>query len=227
MRILSKIWRCLKRATQFFAALIALYLIIALVGLIPVNNDYKPPSDGVEMFVVSNPVHADVVLPIETDVVNWRDHFPADHFRGDTSGATHIAIGWGDQGFYIETPTWADLRISTATNALFWQSETCLHVTYTRADYLGKDARSVSISADQYERLVRYIDATLEKRTPIPNAAYGSSDAFYEAEGNYHCFNTCNNWVGDGLEAAGVRTGWFTPLPKSVFMYLPKSAAEE
>jgi uncharacterized protein (TIGR02117 family) len=55
----------------------------------------------------------------------------------------------------------------------------------------------------------------------IDGAAYGSNDAFYEAHGAYHAFNTCNCWVGRGLKAAGVRTGWFTPLPKTVSLYLP------
>jgi hypothetical protein len=32
---------------------------------------------------------------------------------------------------------------------------------------------------------------------------------------------TCNCWVGEAMRSAGIRTAWFTPLPKTVFLYLP------
>jgi hypothetical protein len=53
------------------------YLLIALVGLIPVNNDFKPTSDGVEILVVSNLVHTDIFVPVTNDVIDWRTVFPA------------------------------------------------------------------------------------------------------------------------------------------------------
>jgi len=46
-------------------------------------------------------------------------------------------------------------------------------------------------------------------------------DVRCQARGSYHCLNTCNCWVGRALRSCGVRTGWFTPLPKTVFFYLP------
>jgi Protein of unknown function (DUF2459) len=60
----------------------------------------------------------------------------------------------------------------------------------------------------------------------IEGGAYGTDDAFYYAHGSYHAFNTCNCWVGRGLKAAGVRTGWFTPLPKTVSLYMAAAQAE-
>jgi hypothetical protein len=38
----------------------------------------------------------------------------------------------------------------------------------------------------------------------IPHAAYGPADASFEAEGHYHCFNTCNCWTGAALRSAGI-----------------------
>jgi len=207
--------------------LIALYLVIVLIGLIPVNNDFKPDSDGIEILFISNPVHADVVLPIDTNTIDWREHFPADCFSGNTSGATHVSIGWGDKGFFIETPTWADLRVSTAAKALLWPSDCCMHVSLTEAKILREGSRSVMISVAQYERLVEYIIAGFQhqadgSKTRIDNAAYGYNDAFFQAHGTYHCVNTCNCWVGRTMQSAGIRTAWFTPLPKTVFLYLPE-----
>jgi hypothetical protein len=39
---------------------------------------------------------------------------------------------------------------------------------------------------------------------------------FYEANGPYSAFYTCNSWTGEALRAAGVKTGLWTPLSQSV-----------
>lgn len=205
----------------------ALYLTVVLIGLIPVNNDFQPTPDGIEIFLISSAVHADVVLPMVTDTIDWREHFPADCFRGNTRRATHVAIGWGDKGFFLETPTWSDLRASTTAYALFWPSRTCMHVTLTKPSFLRGAPRSVKISVAQYERLVAYVNKSFRhhpdgSKIHIADTAYGRNDAFFEARGTYHCFNTCNCWIGRAMQSAGIRTGWLTPLPKTMFLYLPE-----
>jgi uncharacterized protein (TIGR02117 family) len=204
----------------------ASYIVLVLIGLFPVNNGFVPTEDGIELLLVSSSVHADVVLPIETDTINWRELFPADYFSGDTSNATHVAIGWGDRAFFLETPTWADLRVSIAAEALLWPSESCIHVYCLNTESLGDGTRSVRISAAQYGRLAKHVRAFFKQNSSgsilqIDNAAYGPNDAFFEANGSYSCFNTCNCWVGRAIQSAGVRTGWFTPLPKTVSLWLP------
>ena len=144
--LLRRCARILKRIVRAVLLLILLVVAIVLVGLIPVNNDFESTPDGIEILLVSSAIHADIVLPIKTEAIDWRERFPAECFVGDTSGATHVAIGWGDKGFFIDTPTWADLRFSTAANALLWPSGTCMHVSLTNAEYLGDGARSVKIS---------------------------------------------------------------------------------
>jgi uncharacterized protein (TIGR02117 family) len=227
--LLGQCVRLFLRAARIAASVLTLYLVIVLLGLLPVNNDFEQAPEGIEIFLVSSPIHADVVLPIETDTINWRERFPADCFSGDTSAATHVAVGWGDRGFFVETPTWADVRMSVVAQALFWPSDTCMHVSLTRADFLADDARSVRISVAQYEQLVEYITASFQRTADgsviqLDDASYGPHDAFFRAEGTYHCLNTCNCWTGRAMQAAGIRTGWLTPLPKTVYLYLPQPA---
>ena len=205
----------------------ALFGLLILVGLIPVNNDFRPAADGIEIMVVSNPVHADIVLPVVSSVIDWRDHFPPEAFRGDTAGATHVAIGWGDKGFFIETPTWNDLKVSTAAHALFWPSGTCLHVVMLESPNFT-DGRSVKISDQQYRQLTEFILASFQKnqqgeKVQIVGESYSDNDAFYEALGTYHLLNTCNSWVGRALRTAGVRCGWLTPMPKTIYLFLPQA----
>ncbi len=230
--------RCVGRTVWRFAkvigCLIAIYLAVVLIGLIPVNRDFVPTDDGVEVFVVSNAVHADLVLPVANDVVDWRTVFPSDAFPPNAFNAhhrlagspTHIAIGWGDKGFFLLTPTWADLTPSVAAKALLWPSGTCLHVAMTHANDLPDSAKSVRISVDQYKRLVDSIQQSFpvgdtKRAIAINDVHYNHRDAFFEASGTYHCFNTCNSWAGRRLKAAGVKTPWFSPLPKTVYWYFP------
>ena len=41
-----------------------------------------------------------------------------------------VGLGWGDKGFYLETPTWADLKTSTALKAVSGYNTTAMHVTF-------------------------------------------------------------------------------------------------
>lgn len=172
-------------------------------------------------------MHADLVLPIWTEEIDWSEEFPAEYFQQDVSAATHVAIGWGDKGFYLETPTWADLKVSTAANALLLPSETCLHVSMIRGELSGEGVRSVTITAEQYRALVTFITKAFQRdaegrAVQITGFAYHTNDAFFEAHGSYNCINTCNAWIGRALKSSGVRTPWLTPLPKTVFLYLPE-----
>lgn len=216
-------------AMRMLLFLVCLYIAVVVVGLLPVNNDFDPEAGEIQISLISNPVHADILVPIETDVVNWRDVFPTSCFREDTSHATHVAIGWGDRGFFLETPTWADLKLSTAAEALLWPSDSCMHVVMTHQNYGAADARQVRITTEQYQALAEFIQASFvngqgEMVVQIPDAAYHTNDAFFEAHGSYNCLNTCNSWVGRGLRQCGVRTPVFSPLPKSVFLYLPSDS---
>ena len=226
------VWICL----AFLVSIIA----VLLIGLIPVNNDFVPVADdqpGVDIFVTSNAVHADIIVPFDVPAKNgipsisWREMFPPSDFPEGTGNTTHAAIGWGDQGFYIHTPRWADLKVNVALKAMFWPSSTCLHVDCVRPENL-RDKRRVRISHEQYAKLVKFIRASLKPDIDggairIPDAGYTSSDAFYEATGTYWFFYTCNSWVGRAMSTSGLRTPCMTPLPKSMMLYLPHSESDQ
>jgi uncharacterized protein (TIGR02117 family) len=227
----QRIARGLLRCGQFTLFLLVLYLLVALVGLIPVNNDFEPRVDGVQIMVTSTAIHADLVLPIRNETVDWSQHLPPSDFAGDISGATRVAFGWGNKEFYVDTPTWADVKAGTVLRALFWPSATCMHVEMWDDKVIPAEARKTTISREQYRYLVEYILGSVRRDARgrfllIKGGAYGTKDTFYDAHGSYHALNTCNCWVGGGLKATGVRTGWFTPLPKTVSLYMPAAQAE-
>ncbi len=218
-----RLWPCSWRVISIS---LASYLLLLLLGLIPVNNDFEPDPEGIEVWFSSGAIHADIILPLANETIDWREHFPAESFTSDSSRATLIAISWGDQDFLIETSTGSDWRLLTTLKALFWPSEACLQVSLTTAESLPDSAKTVRLSVAQYEQLVEFINQsfrhdTAGRKLPIPSAAPSLNQAFFEAHGTYHSFNTCNCWVGRAMQASGIRTGWFTPLPKTLFLYLP------
>lgn len=101
-----------------------------------------------------------------------------------------------------------------------------MHVEYLYEPKENTQQKSVRISAESYRELVDFIlqsfdEENGDKRRIDPSLSYGQHDAFYEARGSYHLFNTCNCWVGRALRTSGIRAPIFTPLPRTVLMYLP------
>lgn len=229
--LLGRVVRGARRGVQFVLLLLALYLLAALVGLIPVNNGFEPTAGGVEVMVTSTAIHSDLVLPVRDEVIDWTQHLPTGDFAGDVGGARHVAFGWGNKEFYVNTPTPADMKVGTVLGALFWSPASCMHVHLWGERDIPAGTRRVTISREQYRRLVEYVLGSFRRDaggrfSRVAGAAYGRDDAFYDAHGSYHALNTCNCWTGRGLKAAGVRAGWFTPLPRTVALYLPAARTE-
>ena len=231
--------RLAKRMAWACLTLVTALIVIVLIGFVPVNNDFVAVADdapGVDIFLMSNSVHADIVVPLflpDTDPstqIDWRKIFPASDFPDAAKNKSHAAIGWGDQGFYIHTPQWSDLEAGVALKAMFWPSATCLHVDRVRPSEL-REKRRVRISYEQYAKLAKFINSSLQQDRDgnpirIPDAGYTSTDAFYEATGTYWFLYTCNSWAGRAMCKAGIRTPCMTPLPKSMMLYLPESEPE-
>ncbi len=216
-----------RKLVKWLSRGVLLLVGVLLLGMLPVNNDYSATPDGVEIFVTSNAVHADIIMPATNDIMDWRGFYSDAAFRGDVDPYTHVAIGWGDRGFFLKTRTWDDFKLSTAANAMFLPSESCIHVNYTNPEFHAGRAE-VSITEDEYRDLVAFIKSShvhseQGKPVQIDGFAYWQTDAFFAALGTYHLLNTCNSWVGRGLDTADVRVPWLSPLPKTPLLYLPRS----
>ena len=224
--LLGRLWSFCKWVLFLILGPVFLYLITAIVGAAwPVNTDFESSSDGVEIFILSGDVHTDLILPITNQQHDWRDNFPADSFSTTRTDFTHVSIGWGARKFYLETPTWSDVEVSTVASVLFTPSESVMHVETIRFEpVISSSIMSTRISAEQYLKLVDFIEASFAgddpQPAPIADASYGDNDHFYPAVGDYHLFRTCNCWAGEAMGAAGIKVGKFTPLPKTIFWHL-------
>lgn len=206
------------RVAKGVLGLVLLYLLLVVVGTLPVNRAWQNPGEGIEVFVYADLVHSELLVPRVTEVVDWGTWFDSSDFERATGREEYIGVGWGDREFFFKTPTWDDASVSVVAGAMLWPSATVMHITVEDKPYEDEYNRRIVLTPEQYELLVLHIQESFvlgEDDLPIviPGYNYGEYDTFYEAKGTYSLLYTCNNWTGDALKQAGVRTGWWTPYP--------------
>jgi uncharacterized protein (TIGR02117 family) len=222
--------RGLERAALTIIGAVILYAVAALaLGYWPANRDFQPASTGTEIFVCSNGWHTDFVLPVTSPVIDWAERFPPRDFGGPVAGFDHLGIGWGDLAFYRATPHWEDFRIGTALHALAGLGPTALHVQYRHAPGPMEKCGRLTIDDAHYRALADYIDDSLLASAAgdaavLAAPGYGASDAFYIAVERFSLFKSCNVWIGQGLQAAGLPSGIWTPFAFLVLAHLPAAA---
>lgn len=221
--MLKKTVNVLGRSILLIVGLLVLYVAAAwLLPKISVNNDHKQAVQR-SMYILTNGVHTDLVLPVQSPEIDWRKLVPVDNTQAKDTATQWLAFGWGDKGFYLETPTWADLKFSTAIKAAFGLSTTAIHATYYRSLIENEECKRIAISTEHYQELVDYIRQSFQQDEQgnflhiETTANYGKNDAFYEALGSYNLFYTCNTWANNGLKACGQKACFWTPFDKGIF----------
>jgi uncharacterized protein (TIGR02117 family) len=193
------------------------YIAAGLVGgAVPTNAGWIQPARGVTIAVETNGIHTGIVVPKVATGVDWRGLFPGrDLADPRQAGWDHLAIGWGEQAFFLQTQTWSDVRLRTVLAAAIGSDATLLHVEHVAMPRPSASERRVVLRPEEYRRLAAVIRATL-----VPGGrhyrGYGDGDVFYQARGRYDAVHTCNAWTGGALRRAGVRVGAWTPFPVSV-----------
>lgn len=218
MRILLK---SLAGALLALACAILLYLAAAWVAArIPVNPTWRPATAGIPVYLRSNGVHIDLVLPLSAGCACDRHHAPLIDVLDRPFDAAvprgqwqWVAVGWGSEPFMLYVPDWEALTPGIALRAVTGLDGSVLRLSSTREPVVGGDTRRLLLSAEQYRRLLAYLRASAgaspqERHSPIA----GPEDRFYRATDHYHLFLTCNEWVGRGLARAGVRVPLWTPF---------------
>lgn len=206
---------------------VALLLLLPLLGYAAfcavlsraaVNGDWRPPARGVAVFVEDNGIHTSLVLPKRAAGVDLSTIFPPGHLRQRRYGDwRHVAVSWGERGFFVGTPTWWDVRPGTVIRAAIGSDATVLHVEHVAPPTAGPSVRRVVLRPREYRRLVAFVLASMRPGTAM--AGYGGYDAFYPATGRYDAVHTCNAWTGRALAFAGVRIGRWTPVSGAVMSW--------
>jgi uncharacterized protein (TIGR02117 family) len=202
------------------------FLAALLLGAIPANRSWQEPKDGITIFLRTNGVHTWIVVPKVTPEMDWRPFAPGAHLRDPRwGGADHVALGYGNRTFYLETPTWGDLTMKNAFLAMFGRGRSLMHADHIHNPHSEEWQRPLRISHEEYRKLAAFVARSFQRdaqgRTiPVLGRGYTGSDMFYEAVGHYNAVYTCNSWTGEALREAGIRTGLWTPLSQSIMWRL-------
>ena len=186
-------------------------------GALPTNIGWQPPIDGVPIVVETNGVHTGIIVPMTAAGVDWRDIArPADIADPSLAARGYLAIGWGERAFYLGTPRWSDIRLSTTLHAATGSDETLVHIEHVSWPAPSEDQRIVMLRPEEYQRLDSFIRSSMDGPNPAHRFGYDRHDAFYQGRGRYDAIRTCNTWTGDALRYAGVRIGAWTPFSVTV-----------
>lgn len=209
----------------FLVALIAYGLFVTLLSFIPVNNNPVSKDESkVDIYILSNGVHTDIVVPVKNKYYDWSKQIKFEHTKAKDSTAKYLALGWGDRGFYLETPTWADLKASTALKAATGLSSSALHTTYYKTMKEDQYCKKIAVDAEDYKKLILFIYDSFETKSGETikintDAVYGKTDVFYEAKGSYSLFYTCNSWANQALKAANQKAALHTLTDTGIFRH--------
>ena len=196
-----------------------------LLFFIPVNSDaaLNGPKE-LSIYVTTNGVHTDIVVPVKNDTMDWSKVTKFENTDSKDTTFKYAAFGWGDKGFYLQTPEWSDLKFNVAFNAMFHLGSTAMHVDFINNMRENENCKEIRISRKEYQKLVTYIKNTFRYdehgqviQIHHANKGYGPDDAFYEANGAYDLFHTCNTWANSALKSCDQKACWWTPVDKGIF----------
>ena len=223
---MKKIFQIILKVIATVIGLVVIYVVLALtIPYLPVQKKATNDVADIPIYIYTNGVHTDIVMPIKTDHVDWSKKILFENTTSKSTDFNYVGIGWGDKGFYLDTPTWAELKVSTAFHAAFWLGESAMHTTFYKAMTEGDDCKKIMLTKAQYADLVKFVDSKFDKNSAGQNiliktdAVYNDDDAFYEAQGSYSFLYTCNTWTNNALKAAGQKAALWTPTDFGIFQH--------
>ncbi len=218
--------RFLKIVGRVMLGLLAFVLLYAFAAycfpMITVERE-ADTKEEIAIYILTNGVHTDLVVPVKTEQYDWSQEVLYANTVSKDSNFAFLALGWGDKGFYLETPQWKDLKASVAFKAAFALGSTAMHATYYSSMTEGERCKKIMVSKEQYQRLARYITDSFEQDTAghfiniATTANYGKNSAFYEANGHYSMVHTCNTWANNALKKSGQKCCFWTPFDSGIF----------
>lgn len=208
-------------------AVLAIVVAVILGTLVP--RPFFHTAEAVEgplrrILVLTNPIHTDISVPIDADLLQRFGFLREAGLPVDLAEARYLVFGWGSRAFYINTPTWSELKAGPALQALTLDSS-AMHVSL--AGEISESNPAVAgfdLTETGFQRLLLFVEQSFRQGPdgpePIAGAAYGDYDAFFEANGYFTAAAGCNTWTAGALRAGGLQTGWWNPLPATLFYSL-------
>ena len=186
------------------------YTIISLILInITVNKTELRVDNNKKVYLSSNGVHLNIIIPVNDLQLELKEGLKL------AQDEKYVSFGWGDENFYLNTPTWSDLTLRNAFIALFLKSSTLIHLT--RYKQIGKSWTEVVLSELELEKLNQFIAESFKKDVNgdiiiVVNSGYSINDDFYRANGSFSFLTTCNTWANKAFKESGLKACYWTPF---------------
>ena len=126
----------------------------------------------------------------------------------DFSGAELVEFSWGDRDYFPAPHAGLALTLKAA----FWSSGSILHVVGYNDSieklFPGSEIVEIHLSEDSFQRLLGFLSDTFSRPqagVPAePRPGLFPNGRFYLAEGKFGVLRTCNTWVAEALNFAGL-----------------------
>jgi Gpi18-like mannosyltransferase len=90
------------------------FILCFVLALIPVEKEITTEPKKVTIYFMQSGVHTDFIVPVHHKVQHWDDLFPYENNKVYDTTFHWIGLGMGDKRFFLTTPTFNDLTLSTA-----------------------------------------------------------------------------------------------------------------
>jgi uncharacterized protein (TIGR02117 family) len=203
---------------------VSFFLLCLFLALIPVEKEITKAPRKVTIYFMQSGVHTDIIVPVHHKIQNWDALFPYENNKVYDTTFHWIGIGMGDKRFFLTTPSFSDLTLSTAFRGTFGLNGAAIHAYYHYEIPVDRPIIKLKITENQYRRLCGYIKGTIRFKNNKPvllestvEGTVFDYDRYYDALGTYSALNTCNSWVNEGLKAAGQRGCYWTAFAGGIF----------
>jgi len=200
-------------------SIVIIYIIIAyLFTLFPYHNRIDEHKKSKTIYLYYDDMHSDIILNIKDTEHNWQKLLPQ-LLKNKTNG--YISFGWGDKETYIHTPSWSDLKITTALQALFINTPSLMHINYYyNINVNDKNIKKIRVTKSQYRHIEDSILKSFGSKPILVHKGYWRNDLFYYSPYRYNLIHTCNTWSGDILRESNITMSYWTPFSYCVVHFL-------
>lgn len=185
----------------------------------PISKD-----DEKNIYLLNNGWHSSLVIP--TKYLDVRFSFLSSYF-GESQ---YYEFGWGDEDFYPAQEN----SLLLGLKAMLWPTSTLIHVVavpFKPEEYfISSQPIKIKISTKGMEKLLDYLNSSFKKDSnnkPISTqkGLYGRS-FFFKANGYFFMTYTCNTWITQALEEAGLPVSSFLTITAESVVSQTKSAIQ-
>jgi uncharacterized protein (TIGR02117 family) len=174
------------------------------------------------VYVSSDGFHTNFFVPVETTAYRWQEQLNLNQVGGDAQTFRYLQFGWGDRGFFVETPTWEQVSATNALRALFAPNNASAMFVKGHSkppDPAYGTVKCLRLGKTDYLALMIFINNSFQRNGQAEQRLASGQDqqsSFYAAYGSYSILNTCNTWTADGLRVANVNTPLWDGLAQPI-----------